>query len=34
MLYDFLKTLPPIENKVNSFPDAPEPAPAVKTGAS
>ncbi|MCM3877919.1 MAG: cytochrome C [Thermoanaerobaculia bacterium] len=26
MLYDFLKTLPPIENKVNPFPDAPSPA--------
>lgn len=28
MLYDFLKTLPAVENKVNSFPDA-EPAPAA-----
>jgi hypothetical protein len=27
MLYDYLKTLAPIENKVNPFPDA-EPAPA------
>jgi mono/diheme cytochrome c family protein len=26
-IYDFLKTLPPIENKVNPFPDAPDPAP-------
>ncbi len=26
MLYDFLKTVPPIENKVNSFPDASDPA--------
>ena len=26
MLFDFLRTLPPIENKVNSFPDAPSPA--------
>ena len=31
MLYDFLKTLPPIENKVNSFPDAVD-APAPKAG--
>ncbi len=29
MLYDYLKTLAPIENKVNPFPDA-EPAPALK----
>ena len=29
MLYDFLKTLPPVENKVNPFPDA-EPAAAAK----
>ncbi len=33
MLYDFLKTLPPVENKVNPFPDAPEPAPAAKKAA-
>jgi hypothetical protein len=30
-LYDFLKSVPPIENKVNSFPDAPEPGPAPKS---
>jgi mono/diheme cytochrome c family protein len=30
-IYDFLKTLPPIENKVEPFPDAPEPAAEAKT---
>jgi hypothetical protein len=27
-IYDYLKTLPPIKNKVESFPDAPLPTPA------
>ena len=26
-IYDYLKSVPPIEHKVNPFPDAPEPAP-------
>ena len=26
-IYDFLKSLAPVENRVNAFPDAPEPAP-------
>ncbi|HTS02143.1 MAG TPA: cytochrome C, partial [Thermoanaerobaculia bacterium] len=26
-LYDYLRSVPPIANKVNSFPDAPEPSP-------
>lgn len=30
-IYDYLKTLPPVENHVNSFPDAPEPE--AKTAA-
>ena len=30
-IYDYLKSVPPIENKINPFPDAPEPAPE-KTG--
>ena len=34
-IYDFLKTLPPIENKVNPFPDAPEPeAPKTAENAA
>ena len=34
MLYDFLKTLAPIEHKVNPFPDAePEPAARGATGS-
>ncbi len=32
-IYDFLKTLAPIENKVNPFPDAPEPAPEAPAKA-
>jgi hypothetical protein len=28
-LYAFLKTVPPVKNKVESFPDAPGPAPAM-----
>ena len=31
-IYDYLKTLPPIENKVNPFPDAPPPTPVVGAG--
>jgi len=31
-IYDFLKTLPPVENKVNPFPDAPDPAPEKTAG--
>jgi mono/diheme cytochrome c family protein len=26
-VYDYLKSLPPVENRINPFPDAPDPAP-------
>jgi mono/diheme cytochrome c family protein len=34
-VYDYLKSLPPVENRINPFPDAPDPAPEApaKTAA-
>ena len=32
-VYDFLKSLPPVENRINPFPDAPDPAPEPKASA-